>query len=142
MQRYHKAIILGIFFYTAFIFISFSCAPKLNTDKWIFLGMSQFDERRDTTSIRVGPSEGVFTRLRFEVTGAVELNWVIVFFEKGDRWSPNEGLDIRHGLGQRGQEFNLPGDEGVIDRIEFRIILTDFITSAGSVKVYGLKEVN
>jgi hypothetical protein len=70
------------------------------------------------------------------------LNWAIVFFENGDRWSPNEGLDIRHGLGQSDQEFDLPGDGGVIKRIEFRIILTDFIRSAGSVKVFGLKEVN
>jgi hypothetical protein len=131
MQRYYKTLILGIFFFTAFIFISFFCAPKLNPDKWIFLGMSQFDERHDTASIRVGPSEGVFSRLRFEVSGAVELNWVIVFFSNGDRWSPNEGFSAsfkaRHGLGHGDQEFDL---------------LTDFITNAGTVKVYGLKEIN
>jgi hypothetical protein len=142
MQRSRKTIILGTLFCTAFIFISFSCAPKLSPGKWIFLGMSQFDERHDTASIRMGLSEGVFTRLRFEVSGGVELNWVIVFFENGERWSPNEGLNIRQGLGPGDQEFDLPSDIQVINRIEFRCILKDFTTSAGAVKVYGLKEVN
>jgi hypothetical protein len=142
LRRFRKTIILGISFYTAFIFLSFSCSPNQTPDKWIFLGLRQFDERNDTAVIRLGPSEGAFSCLRFEISGPVELNWVIVFFENGERWSPNEGLNIRQGLGPGDQEFDLPSDEQIINRIEFRCILKDFTTSAGAVKVYGLREVN
>ena len=141
-----KTVILGILFCTVLIFISGACVPKLSPAKWIFLGMGNFDERRDTANIRVGESEGVFSRLRFEVSGALELNWVFVYFEDGDRWSPDEGFDAaykrRRGFGRGDQEFDLPGDERVIKRIEFRVNLIGFDTSAGYVKVYGLKEVN
>jgi hypothetical protein len=123
--------------------MSVACAPKLTPERWIFLGMSTFDERRDTANIHVGPREGEFSRLRFEVSGALELNWVIVFFEDGDRWSPGESFtaDYRRGrgLGRGDQEFDLPGDERAIKRIEFRVILADFVTSSGTVKVYGLR---
>jgi hypothetical protein len=147
MPRNGKTIISGILFCAASLFVSVACAPKMNPDRWIFLGMSQFDERHDTANIRVGPSEGVFSRLRFEVSDTGELNWVIVFFENGDRWSPDEGFKagynkVRRGMRHPDQEFELPSDEGAIKRIEIRIILADFMTSKGSVKVYGLKKVD
>jgi len=146
MQRCHKTNILEILFCTAFIFISFSCVPKLSPANWIFLGMINFDERRDTANIRVGESEGEFSRLRFEVSNTLELNWVFVYFEDGDRWSPNEGFTADYkphrGMGRGDQEFDLPGDGRVIKRIEFRVNLIGFDTSAGYVRVYGLKEVN
>jgi hypothetical protein len=145
MPRNGRTIISGILFCAASVFVSVACAPKTNPERWIFLGMSQFDERQDTANIRVGPSEGVFSRLRFEVSDTGELNWVIVFFENGDRWSPDEGFKadykkVRPGMAHRNQEFDLPSDEGAIKRIEVRIILADFTTSKGSVKVYGLKK--
>jgi len=110
------------------------------------LGTGNFDERRDTANIQVGASEGVFSRLRFEVSNALELNWVFVYFEDGERWSPNEGVSAnykpRRGMGRGDQEFDLPDGERVIKRIEFRVTFIGFDTSAGYVKVYGLKEVN
>jgi hypothetical protein len=146
MRRSGKTVFLGLIFSTVPIFVSVACAPKLSQANWVFLGMSNFDERRDTANIRVGESEGVFSRLRFEVSGGIELNWVIVLFENGDRWSPNEGFNAaykpRRGMGRGDQEFDLPGDEFVIKRIEFRVNFIGFDTSAGYVRVYGLKEVN
>jgi hypothetical protein len=76
MRRSEKTAIFGILFCMALIFISAVCAPKMNPDKWIFLGAGQFDERHDTANIRAGASEGVFSRLRFEVTGLLELNCI------------------------------------------------------------------
>ena len=146
MRRSGKTIILRLIFCIILMFIFNACAPKLNPDKWIFLGTSNFDERRDTANIRVGESEGVFSRLRFEVSNALELNWVFVYFEDGERWSPNEGVSAdykpRRGMGRGDQEFDLPDGERVIKRIEFRVTFIGFNTSAGYVKVYGLKEVN
>lgn len=146
MRKSGKTAILGLIFSTIPIFISVACAPNLSPGKWIFLGMSNFDERRDTANIRVGESKGEFSRLRFEFSGGIELNWVIVLFENGDRWSPHESFNAaykpRRDMGRDDQEFFLPGDGMVIKRIEFRVSFMDFDTSAGYVKVYGLKEAN
>jgi hypothetical protein len=146
MQRSGKIIILGTLFCAVLIFIFGACVPKLSPAKWIFLGMSTMDERRDTANIRVGESEGEFSSIRFEVSNTLELNWVFIYFEDGDRWSPNEGFTADYkphrGLGRGDLEFDLPGEGRVIKRIEFRVNLIGFDTSAGYVKVYGLKEVN
>jgi hypothetical protein len=146
MQRSGKIIILGTLFCAVLIFIFGACVPKLSPANWIFLGMSTMDERRDTANIRVGESEGEFSSIRFEVSNTLELNWVFIYFEDGDRWSPNEGFTADYkphrGLGRGDLEFDLPGEGRVIKRIEFRVNLIGFDTSAGYVKVYGLKEVN
>jgi hypothetical protein len=89
-----------------------ACVPKLNPGPWVFLGTGEFDERRDTANIRVGDSEGIFSRLRFEVSRGIELNWVTVLFENDDRWSPNDGVSAdyqsRRSMGRGDQEFDLP----------------------------------
>jgi hypothetical protein len=146
MLRSEKTAILAIAVCTFLMFISGACVPKLSPEKWIFLGMSNFDEKRDTANLSVGESEGVFSRLKFEVSGGIELNWVFVYFEDGDRWSPDEGFNAqytrRRGMGRGDQEFDLPGDERIIKRIEFRVNFIGFDTSAGYVRVYGSREVN
>jgi len=146
MPRSYKIVILRTLSGLILLFVFGACVPKLSPDKWIFLGMSELDERRDTANIRVGESEGLFSRLRFEISGGIELNWVIVLFENGDRWSPNEGVSAdyepRRGMGRGDQEFNLPSHERAIKRIEFRVTFIGFNSNAGYVRVYGLKEVN
>ena len=146
MRRSGKTIIFGFLFCAVLVFIPNACTPNLDPDKWIFLGTGMLHEREDTANIPVGASIGVFSRLRFEISASLELNWVRVFFENGARWSPNEGFnasyEARQSLGRGNQEFDLPSDTGAIKRIELRVILTDFNSSAGTVKVYGLKEVN
>ena len=145
MRRSRKTALSGILFCNIFVLISSACVPNLSPEKWIFLGTSDFDERRDTANIRVGESEGVFSRLRLEPSSGIELNWVFVYFEDGERWSPDEGFSAdykpRRAMGRGDQEFDLPGDR-VNKRIELRVTLIGFDTRGGYVRVYGLKEVN
>jgi len=94
--------------------------------------------------IPIGPMEGAFSRLRFELTGLLEMNWVRVYFEDGERWSPNRDFNIRQGPGARSVVIDLPDEDKVIDRIEFRCILAAFDALQGpgpaSAKVFGWKK--
>jgi hypothetical protein len=76
----------------------------------------------------------------------LELNWVFVYFDDGERWSPDEGVSAeyrpRRNLGRGDQEFDLPGEDRVIKRIEFRVTFIGFETNTGYVRVYGAKPVH
>jgi hypothetical protein len=114
---------LGAVFCPAILFFSFACSVNQTPGTWVLLGTQQFDEMTDMGVIHMGPIEGAFFRLRFEISGPLEMNWVRVFFEDGERWSPNRDLSIRQGPGPKSVVIDLPDEGKVIDRIEFRCVI-------------------
>jgi hypothetical protein len=136
-KAFIKATKLGSFFV---VLISFACGPELGPETWILLGTGNFDVGRDMTSIGVGPSKGEFSRLRFELSSGAELNWVLVYFEGGEKWSPIEGSSDERGrrLAPGERTFELPGHR-LIKRIEVRVTYIALDVTAGYVRVYGWK---
>jgi hypothetical protein len=132
-----RAIKLGFLFV---VLISVACGPELGPETWILLGTGNFDVGRDMTSFGVGASKGEFSRLRFELSSGAELNWVLVYFEGGEKWSPSEGSSDERGarLAPGDRTFELPGHR-LIKRIEVRVAYLEPEVKAGYVRVYGWK---
>jgi hypothetical protein len=144
MQRSAKTRKLGVVFCPAILFFSFACSVNQTPGTWVLLGTQQFDERTDMGVIPMGPMEGAFSRLRFELSCLLEINWVRVYFEDGENWSPNRDFNIRQGPGARSVVIDLPDEDKAIDRIEFRCILPAFdgfqAQRQAFVKVFGWKK--
>jgi hypothetical protein len=135
MQRYHKTIILGILLCGVLVLFSYSCAPNLAPSKWIHLGNKQVDIMGDIAVIPVRPSKGTFSRLKFETQGSLEMYQVTVFFENGEKWSPNERFSFRQGVYTH--VIELPGGGSVIKKVEFRFHLVDNKLGLALVSLYG-----
>jgi hypothetical protein len=85
---------------------------------WIKLGERTVNGKIDRDSIVVGRSEGKFTKLTLAVDGSdLELLSFVVTFANGQKFSPAVKHHFKEGA--RTRVIDLPGDERIIQRIDF-----------------------
>lgn len=93
--------------------------PQWDQKGWQMLGERQVDGRVDKDRIDVGRYEGKFTKLQIVVLDSdLELLDFAVKFGRGPEWRPS----LRHFFreGSRTHAVDFPGDERVINSIEFK----------------------
>ncbi len=102
----------------AFIGLVFGTAEAdWNRSGWTKLGEQTVNGRVDRDTIRVGASEGKFSKLNIVVEKSdLELLSFVVTFTNGQRWQPN----VRHHFRQnsRTRVIDLPGDDRRIQKID------------------------
>ena len=104
--------------------------------RWEYLGEARVDGRSDHDLIRVGRTEGRFSRLQIRVDGApIMFERVVVHYANGG----DEEINLRNRISAGGQTraIDLRGNDRVITGVEFWYARGNYRSRQPRVRLYG-----
>lgn len=127
----------SIFRIAALLFFALASQFAQAQGPWVYLGEANVDGQVDHDNIKVGSSQGSFRAIRMRVDIApIRFDRVIVHYGNGN----SVPISIRSKINAGGQTrvIDLPGDQRIIESVEFFYERASGSPSKPKVRLFGL----